>query len=255
MLALSPERVDLWFAFTDKSREPVSLAAYFGLLNAEERAQQARFHFARDRHRYLLTRALVRTTLSKYASVAPADWRFSTNAHGRPQVLDEHQLEQPLCFNVSHTEGLIVLAVSAGQQIGVDTEDAYAREAPIDIAQRFFAPSEVAALMALPAHSRPERFFHYWTLKESYIKARGMGLALPLDRFHFDFIGGDTLRLHVDPELHDAARWRFWLMQLAQDYAVALCLERISDAPVEIRMACPLHDHVQLDQRLLRTSE
>jgi 4'-phosphopantetheinyl transferase len=255
MRALQPGQLDVWLTFTDKVQDAAARAAWLSLLNPEERAQQARFHFARDRHRYLLTRALVRTTLSNYGQVSPADWRFVTNAHGRPELVDEQQLAQPLRFNVSHTRGLIVLAVSAGQQVGVDTENVDVREAPIDIAHRFFAPEEVAALMALPASDRPERFFHYWTLKESYIKARGMGLSLPLDRFHFRFIGADAVRLHVDPQLQDTARWRFWLMRVAQDYLVALCLERRSDAPIAIRMSCALHEEAELEDRLLRSSD
>lgn len=251
-----PECVDLWFVFTEQIPDDVARERYYGLLTDAERSQQARFHFARDRHRYLLTRALVRTTLSQYCAVSPEDWRFNANPQGRPEICDEQQPALPLRFNVSHTQGLIVLAIAAGRQIGVDTENVRERAAPLDIAERFFAPAEVAALAALPPAERPDRFYHHWTLKESYIKARGLGLSIPLDRFHFDFLDDARIRLLTDAQLQDSpSRWRLRLLQVASDFMLALCVERVSAAPLELRMACALHRELPLAQRLLRSSE
>src|SRR6185295_2220740 len=95
--------------------------------------------------------------------------------------------EAGLSFNISHTRSLIVLAVAKERAVGVDVENVQAREIEIRVADRFFAVPEVAALHAVPPDRQQYRFFEYWTFKESYIKARGMGLSLPLGKFGFHF--------------------------------------------------------------------
>src|SRR5215468_8726573 len=185
-LALSSERVDLWFVFANEASAATELTErYRTLLTAPERQQQQRFYFAKDRHRYLLTRALVRTALSRYVPIAACDWRFEPSAYGRPMIVNDHELVRGLSFNISHTDGLIVLAVTCAGLIGVDTEPA-SRDIPLAIADRYFSPKEVAGVKALPAGLQPRRLLDLWTLKESYIKARGMGLSIPLHKFSFN---------------------------------------------------------------------
>ena len=161
------ERVDLWCAFHDQVIDEQLIAAYRQLLSNPERAQEVRFYFARDRHRYLVTRALVRSVLARYFEVAPEDWRFTTNSYGRPEIADETVRSSGLTFNLSHSGQLIVLAVAHQRQLGVDTEDFASRAASIDIAERFFSPAEVAALRKQSSDAQQQRFFEYWTLKES----------------------------------------------------------------------------------------
>ena len=87
----------------------VDLAAlepsYRQLITPDENERMARFVFERDRRQFLITRALVRTMLSRYAEVAPRDWRFITNQYGRPEVLDRPAGVADLRFNLSHTTG------------------------------------------------------------------------------------------------------------------------------------------------------
>ncbi|WP_375412431.1 4'-phosphopantetheinyl transferase family protein [uncultured Bradyrhizobium sp.] len=224
-LVLSPDRVDLWFVFTDQEAAPELAARYRALLTEQERGQQQRFYFARDRHRYLLTRALVRTVLSRYAPIAAADWRFEPSAYGKPMIVNDHDAVRRLSFNISHTEGLIVLAVTADRAVGVDTERTQ-RDIALEIADRYFSPSEVAALYALPAELQRGRFLELWTLKESYIKARGIGLSIPLGKFSFNLDGeGEAIRF--DAELGDSpAHWRFYQMRPSDTHTAALCLQR-----------------------------
>src|SRR6185436_4436818 len=181
----TPAEIHRWLAFYDEIADERLHAAYRELLDAAEREQEPRFYFARDRRRYLVTRALVRTVLSRYLSIDPRACIFSTNAYGRPEIVNAEGREAGLSFNLSHTHSLIVLGVTTGRALGVDVENVRDREASIAVADRFFAPQEVAALAATPADRQQYRFFEYWTFKESYIKARGMGLSLPLDKFGF----------------------------------------------------------------------
>lgn len=226
---IDTNEIHLWLAHLGDTADRRLLAQYRELLSEEELQKQARFHFERDRHRYLVTRAMVRTVLSKYAEVAPREWTFQVNEYGKPSAASQLTGAGGIDFNVSHTDGLVVLGVTRQRAIGVDVENVRAREAAIEIADRYFAPAEVTALRALPSDRQHLGFFKYWTLKESYIKARGMGLAIALDQFAFEFEDEARIRLAVHPRLGDQPqRWTFWQLQPTQNHLVAICAENIS---------------------------
>jgi 4'-phosphopantetheinyl transferase len=189
-------------------------------LTADEIERMNRFVFERDREIFLATRILVRTTLSRYQALAPSDWRFVANDHGRPEIAEQ---ATDLRFNLSNTRGLVVCAVARDRDVGVDVER-IARSAPLDVADRFFAPVEVVALRALAPSDQGRRFFDYWTLKESYIKARGLGLALPLAGFAFRFAEDGMPSIEVDPSLgDDGSRWQFEQRLVTAEHLVAVC--------------------------------
>lgn len=254
-IPLTAAEIHLWLADYNEITDSRLHADYRGLLDPAERAQEPRFYFERDRNRYLVTRALVRTVLSRYARITPRDWMFSANAYGRPAVANPEV--QDLAFNISHTHSLIVLGVSRGRALGVDVENFRAREVSMDIADRYFAPDEVAVLNAAPRHEQQYRFFEYWTFKESYIKARGMGLSLPLDKFSFHYAHPDDVAIAIRPELaDDPARWQFWQFQPSPEYLVAVCAERIgAQSPrLVVRQTVPLRGERGCDPEYIRIS-
>lgn len=205
---LPPDEVHVWIVEPERIEEPRLLEAYWEILNSEEREKQRRFHFERHRRQYLVSHALVRLTLSRYSPVPPEAWAFRTNEYGCPSVSGE--VSPGLCFNLSHTNGMAMVAVAREAELGVDVEDTQRPGDLVNVADHYFAPSEVAALKALPGGQQNERFFEYWTLKESYIKARGMGLSLPLEQFAFDLQPGRLPRIFFDPRLRDEPeRWCF----------------------------------------------
>jgi 4'-phosphopantetheinyl transferase len=139
--------------------------------------------------------------------------------------------------------------------LGVDVENVLAREVSIDIADRFFAPTEVAALAVVPSDLQQARFFEYWTFKESYIKARGMGLSIPLDKFSFHYPHDQAVELAIHPELaDDPARWRFWQFRPTPDYLVAVCAERYDahSSAIVVRKVIPMAGEIVLALNLLR---
>jgi len=218
--------IDLWLTWYDQITDPILLENMAQLMSETERAQQARYHFADDRLRYLVTRALVRTVLSRYGRVHPAEWEFRQNPYGRPFVA-AHQAPAGVHFNISHCKGLIALAVARGIEVGVDVENMLVRRPSLDIASHFLAPSEVAQLHAIPEALQHERFFEFWTFKESYIKARGLGLSLPLDCFSFDLSQPGHVRLSVDAAIGgDADHWDFWQCKPTSAHVLALCAQR-----------------------------
>jgi 4'-phosphopantetheinyl transferase len=231
--------VDLWVADAS-ALDPGLLARLATLLTAEETARGARFVRAADRAAFILTRALIRTRLSLYGPTAPADWRFVSNAHQCPFVAADQAGVPWLSFNVSHTEGLVALAVTRGHRVGVDVESV-ARTVLEAVPERHFAPDEVRDLRARPAADQPRLFFDYWTLKEAYIKARGMGLALPLDQFAFNLHGDAPPTIRFAPGFDDdPARWQFRQLWPTATHRLALAVERDgADLPVALRHVAP----------------
>ena len=233
LLPLRPDEVHLWVVEPERVVEPRLLAAYRGLLDAEERERQQRFRFEKHRHQFLVSHALVRVTLSRYAPVAGAAWRFSTNAYGRPEIAGE---SWRLRFNLSHTDGMAVCAVALDTDVGADVEHAARPGQTVELADSFFARSEVAALRALAPEHQRERFFEYWTLKESYIKARGAGLSLPLDQFAFHLEAGRAPRISFDARMQDTPEaWQFIQVRLGVEHPAAVALRRDRSLPLTLR--------------------
>ena len=257
-LALQKHDVHMWYCFPREIKDPDLLARYFPLLNAEEAVQQKRFHFEKHRHQYLITRAMIRTLLSRYVGIAPQDLRFQKNDYGRPELVPE-QLSVPLHFNLSHTDGLIVCGVVLHSEIGVDVEDITRGGDLVQIADRFFSPGEVADLHTVPADRQEDRFFDYWTMKEAYIKARGMGLSIPLEQFSYHINDTDThIGLTVDPRQQDeGSRWQIRQWRCAPCYKVAICLEKQPGVAFEVhtRRMVPFGAEEPLPLRHFRSSE
>jgi 4'-phosphopantetheinyl transferase len=223
--------IDVWFARDAQLRDPETLRRFEAMLAPEERARAAGMHFPEDRHQQLVARGMMRTLLSRYVpGVAPAEWRFERNEHGKPRIaLGAPPAAQGLAFNLAHTTGLVVLAVARNREIGVDVEYS-AKRAPLKVAQRHFSAQEVAALNALPPGQQALRFQRLWTLKESYLKAIGTGVVggLGTMTFHFE-TDGVRFERAADPE---AASWNFREIAVPDGYLVALAwLDRAGAAP------------------------
>jgi 4'-phosphopantetheinyl transferase len=241
LLNPSPRRVDLWYVdFAEIADEQV--VGYGDLLDDEERLRRDRFVFERDRRAYAVSHALVRTVLSNYVDVPAAAWRFSANAYGRPEIAGSHA-DCGLRFNLSHTRGAALLGVVSEREIGVDIEAVERSADCVNLADRYFSPLEVADLMQLPEPRRRDAFFDYWTLKEAYIKARGMGLAIPLDQFSFAWAAGGDIRLACDARLADeGTQWRFTQWSPDPRFRAAVGVRSSPDERIEftVRRYIPL---------------
>ncbi len=233
LIKLKSGEVHLWFSFHDGRGEAVLNELYLSLLSSSELEQQMRFHFSADRYSYLLTRAMVRTVLSRYAAVLPMEWEFTSNGFGRPELIDPGLAEvRGLSFNLSHTQGLIVIGVTRDAEIGVDAEG-LDKPNMLELADGFFARSESIALHKLPPELLHDRFFELWTLKESYIKARGMGLSIPLDQFSFTLDRKNCIEVNFASELKDVPEhWSLFQLRPSSKYIVSVCVERFHLSPV-----------------------
>jgi 4'-phosphopantetheinyl transferase len=225
-----PNEAHVWFVRLDGSFAQVA-----AILSADEIARARRFRFARDRNRFAVGRAQLRTLLAAYTGVAPARLRFAYGLYGKPSAP-----ETGLTFNMSHSHDRAVLAVGDGLELGIDIEKLQAAGWTDEVAEQFFSPAEVAVLRALPCATRPAAFLSCWTRKEAFIKARGDGLSLPLRDFDV------TLAPGLEPEVlrtawsaAEPADWRlFDLSAHCAGYVAALAVHA-HDAVVTVRRDHP----------------
>jgi 4'-phosphopantetheinyl transferase len=236
--------VDLWL-----SPEPLQLDAhkarqYEAMLSAAEKQRWQRFLQAGDRDRFLHARALTRTVLARYlGDVEPAALAFSQGSWGKPTLAHsahaQGRQERMPFFNLSHTRGMAVLAVTAAAEIGVDVESIDRRVEVLALSERYFSAREHEQILQLSDRQQRERFFAVWTLKEAYLKARGLGLRLALDSFSFDC---STLAIHLEESeaAHSGGGWRFRLLEQGE-FRIALALQHKSAASliVHVRQGQP----------------
>ncbi len=228
---LAPRRIELWCTFLADIDAADLWGHYPRLLSADEHARQGRLRRAADRRRDLAARALVRTVLSRYAPVAPEAWVFGADAHGRPHIVAP---AVPLEFNLTHSGELVVLGVANARSVGVDVEHVV-RATNTTLLERYFSPPEVEQLSQMDTAVRRLRFFELWTLKEAYLKARGVGLRQPLRTLTFDLTAPGTVRLSLAPGCADtAARWAFAQFMVREEYVLALCAERAGPRPLQL---------------------
>jgi 4'-phosphopantetheinyl transferase len=238
---LRDNEVHVWYVPLEEANDPALLGRYHQILSPEERGRMARYVQAKDRHQFIVARGLLRTTLSRYADVTPTDWQFLCNRYGKPEIFEPAH-HAGLRFNLSHTHGLVTCAVNRHHDVGIDVERTD-RPTTLDIARRFFSPVEASHLERLPCEHQQRVFFDYWTLKEAYIKARGMGMQLPLDEFWFHLGSGPTPSIQFAPTLQDdPARWQFFQFTPGPCHkmAVAVCRPVGKEVTFQVRRTVPL---------------
>ncbi len=236
MVELPEGEVHLWFTYPDEWEEPGLIESAQSILEAGEIARSERFRFSQHRQLFLASRLLLRTTLSRYAEIAPGAWRFAANEHGKPRAVPQAGVPAP-AFNLAHTAGIAVVAVGGRAYVGVDAENRDRRVRARRLVERFFAPEETTELRNLSSADLRERFVLYWTLKEAYIKALGLGLAQPLDSFSFRLTGERPCRIDFSPApTQDQRKWRFALVEPRPRVVVAVCVA--ADGSESTRLRC-----------------
>jgi 4'-phosphopantetheinyl transferase len=206
---------------------PAARDRYLALLTDDERARHARLAREASRDQLLVGRALARHALSRARPVPPEAWRFEAGRHGRPEVSAPAPgpAEARLRFNLSHAAGLVVCAVAEEVDVGVDIEGLDPRRPCQALAARFFAPPEAAAVDALDGDRQRACFFALWTLKEAYLKARGLGLSIALDRFWFQLAPDAPPAIAFAPGFDDDPQaWRFVQRHLGADHVLAVAV-------------------------------
>lgn len=188
-LRLEPDAIHAWAFSLEGDPELVQRCRVS--LDAEEQRRADRFVFERDRTRYIIAHGVLRHLLSRYCEVAPESLRFEASGAGKPSLYAP-SLPAPaaqLRFNLSHSDDRALVGVSEGRELGIDLEKVRANIEALAISRNYFFGSERDAIAASPTPGNT--FFRYWVAKEAVLKAQGIGLGFPLDRFHVAFNPGD----------------------------------------------------------------
>ena len=217
----------VWWIDPESVHDPDTLQSCRKLLDHDERGKLERFMHASDRHHYMVAHTLLRQTLSRYADIAPANWRFVHGAHGRPEISPD--LGTRLRFNLTHTPGLCVCIVTLDDDCGIDAEKLRQRCNPLGVARRMFSESEYDALTHHEGRNFLEYFYEHWTLREAYVKARGIGISFPTRQLCFT-THGEKVSVEFDDTVDDCNKnWHFQLIRPNSTHIVALALRNNSD--------------------------
>ena len=165
-------------AWTDDARVERALT----WLDAAERGRYARYRQEADRQMFLLGRVMARRLVGRALDVEPRSWRWQEGERGRPEVGEP---AARVSFNLAHSAGLVVCAISHERDVGVDVEHRHRPPTDPQMVRRFCSPSEADDIERHGADGWRDRFLQYWTLKEAYLKARGVGIAVPLAEVSF----------------------------------------------------------------------
>jgi 4'-phosphopantetheinyl transferase len=223
-LTLTGGEIHIWRA---NLNPPASQIEQFAaILAADEQQRAARFHFKRDRRRFIVGRGVLRLILGYYLGLSPGRVQFSYGAWGKPALAETFgRAEEQLFFNLAHSGEMAVYAMLHNQEIGVDVEQIRPMPDLEQIALRFFAVQEQAALLRLPAGQRQDAFFNCWTRKEAYIKALGVGLAQPLDQFCVSLAPGEPANLvSIAGSEVEAAGWLLEAFSPAAGYVASVAV-------------------------------
>lgn len=220
---LAKNRIDIWqFSLNETPK------AAENLLNEEEIIRANRFYFSRHKRRFTVARAQTRLILSRYIPELPESLQFHTNHYGKPGL----QHSENICFNLSHSRDLALLAVGQQHPMGVDLEF-FSPRSYHGIAKQLFSPEELQYYLALPNYLKPKCFFEIWAKKEAFIKACGMGLSYPTKQFTVPMLAYDEKPI-FEP-LHN----QHWLIRSFMPQALcyaALCyhpdIEEIRFIPI-----------------------
>lgn len=216
--------IHIWRALLD--RKPDEQAHLARTLSAEEWERAERFLFARDRHRYITRRGLLRTILAAYTDTAPHALQFWYGPYGKPALVQAQGMPT-INFNMSDSQGLALYAITGDRQVGVDLE--WHRPLTTDVERMLTSvcsEREMVSLRACPRWRWKEAFFICWARKEAYLKAIGEGLNRPPETVEVTLTPWETARLiAVDGNYQDTARWSYLEVAPVANYTSALVIE------------------------------
>ncbi len=229
--------VHVWRASISDLSATLVATDYKHVLSDEETVKYQAYLARQAKLEFLLGRLMIRTLLSRYfPEIEPRDWKFSFNPYGKPIV---ENAPLPIDLSLSHSGGFVVLAFTLGAEVGIDIECARASLDVADLASSVFSPGELVFLLAQQPSRLAETFYRFWTLKEAYIKARGMGLSLPLDQFTFRLPQTDELPQRVsitfDSGIEDSPDSWWFGVESYRGHAVAIALKRDGKAAKILR--------------------
>jgi 4'-phosphopantetheinyl transferase len=192
------------------------------LLSPEEQARAARFKFEKDRQQFLVAHGYLRYILSRYCGVKPADVVLGTIEGGKPVLLTQRMPGGEMTFNLTHSKERGMIAIAKDFPVGVDLEPVRQDVEHLKLAERFFSPAESRAIAGSEPAMRQAMFFRHWVGKEAFLKAKGIGLRVSLDRCELAWSeAGDEAMVHWREE-RSAEAWRIQFIPLESGWIGAV---------------------------------
>lgn len=217
---INPDELHVFRVDINRVNKP-KLDNLFTILNPEERTRAQRFHFEKDRNRFIVARGLLRKILAQYLPIDPAQINFSFNNYGKPELIDA-----VLQFNLSHAKDAVLYAITKQFPVGIDIEVISDKHDIDAIAERYFSKNEYAVLKNLSGKEKILAFYNAWTRKEAFLKAIGQGLSysladvevsiVPAEKAEFINLGNPEFLLN---------EWSLLIPPETADYAAALAVK------------------------------
>ena len=219
-----PNEVHVWRVFLDVTT--VEFESLLGFLSVDELARARRFHFERDRKRFIVARGILRKILGSYLNKPPGKICFEYSFHGKP-LLAHNRGDGNICFNLSHSGAFALYAVTRRKKIGIDIESIRDDVSIGQVAQQFFSKNEISSLETIDINKRPGLFFQYWTRKEAFLKARGEGISFPMEQCDVSLIRDGVLSPVIVQDNNSEVS-SLYVQDLfpGNGYAAAIALER-----------------------------
>jgi 4'-phosphopantetheinyl transferase len=216
-------------------------------LSPEEIDRAGRYRFEHDRRRFIAARATLRLLLAGYLGTRPASLRIVSGSRGKPELAAG--ASSWLKFNISHSEDLAVFAIGCGRELGVDVERVRTDMDFEPLVDRVLSEAERGALDQLAPEARRRAFYRYWTRKEAYLKALGVGLAVAPRELD---VTGDHVKALIRGQLRGLlesdSTWLLHDADLSPGYVAALAVEDDQLGPPDIRgsiLRCPTVEEVR----------
>jgi 4'-phosphopantetheinyl transferase len=218
--ARAPQPGEVFAWVIDLARPPVGPEELLARLTAEERGRAARYKIAKAREQFVTCRGLLRGLLGEFLGVEPAAVPLAYLPSGKPVLGAAEELH----FNVTHTDGIAVLAAGR-RRVGVDVERVRQVADAEGLVGRYFSAAEATAFRSLPAPDRTAAFFRGWTCKEAVIKAAGATVSCLAD-FDVELHPRRAPRVNAvrDPLLAGAG-WALAEWRTPDGAAIALAVE------------------------------
>ena len=172
--AMEDQTIHVWGFSLDGSLSFVEQCRSW--LSEDERGRAARFIRQQDHVRFVLAHGGLRAVLARYTSLDPSALTFQLGSTGKPALLNGPVPQHPLGFNLSHSHGRMLMAISSKQDVGVDLEQIRDQVEAAKLAERFYAPAELERVISLSGPGQAQRFYRYWVAKEAVLKGQAFGL-------------------------------------------------------------------------------
>lgn len=230
--SLIPEEIHVWILDTH-SRHFVK-SSWEPFLLDDERKKAAKYKFEDDRFRFTARRGVLRKLIACYTDLVLPEITYKVNPSGKIYLSDH-----PLRFNISSSQNKIALAFVIGKEIGVDIEKVDPMPDLYPLMKRWFSKKENLAFSKLPNEYKLEAFYHVWTQKEAFIKAKGEGLNILLNDFSVSVDLCSPAAL-LELKNGEPSSWQLESVNPGPSWKAAVCVQSNSKLPIRVFNNLPL---------------